>query len=486
MTVDVLVNVAPGETRVAQIEQGQLQEIFVQRDAQRGVLGNIYLGRVQRVLPGMQAAFIDIGLTRTAFLHATDIIRRDCDNSDPPTSIEKLLSADDHILVQVMKEPLGTKGARLSADLSVPSRYLVLMPHNDKVAISVRIENDEERARLIQTVSRVKQEENISGGFIVRTAGEGVPEDALAADMRLLEKLWAAIQKKIITSQAPSLVHGDLPLVTRMLRDMLCPNVDRIRIDNPDVHAQMLEFARAYVPEISERIELYEGSGPIFDLFGAEDELERALHPHVNLKSGGSIVIEQTEAMTTIDVNTGAFVGAYNLGDTILKTNLEAAQAIARQLRLRNLGGIIIIDFIDMQTQPHRDQVLRTLEAALAKDSAKNMICDISQLGLVEMTRKRTRESLEHTLCEPCPTCTGRGSVKTADTVCHDIFRELLRSARQFEFKELIVLANPDIIAMLLDEQADALAELSGSLATPIRLQSESLYLQEHFDVVLM
>ncbi len=486
MTIDILVNVAPGETHVAQIEHGQLQELFLQRDAQRGVVGNIYLGRVQRVLPGMQAAFVEVGLERTAFLHASDIVRRHGEDQDLPLSIEHLLSQDDHVLVQVMKEPLGSKGARLTTDLSIPSRFLVLMPHNEKVALSTRIENEEERERLTQAVSTIKQNENMAGGFIVRTAGEGACEQALAADMRLLEKLWAAIQKQVIAAQAPSLVHGDLPLVTRMLRDMISPNVDRIRIDNRDAYLQMREFAQDFVPELTDRIELFEDSGPIFDLFGAEDELERALHPRINLKSGGSIVIEQTEAMITIDVNTGAFVGSYNLGDTILKTNLEAAHAIARQLRLRNLGGIIIIDFIDMQDQAHRDQVLRALETALAKDSAKSMICDISQLGLVEMTRKRTRESLEHILCEPCPMCSGRGSVKTSDTVCHDIFRELLRSARQFEFKELVVLANPDVIAMLLDEQAGALAELSKNLGYPIRLQSESLYLQEHFDVVLM
>ena len=486
MNIDILVNVAPGETRVAQIEHGQLQELFLQRDSQRGVVGNIYLGRVQRVLPGMQAAFVEVGLERTAFLHASDIVRRQGEDEDLSLSIEHLITQDDHVLVQVLKEPLGSKGARLTTELSIPSRYMVLMPHNEKVAISTRIENEEERERLLAAVSGIKQTEKIAGGFIVRTAGEGADEAALATDMRFLEKLWASIQKQVMKVQAPSLVHGDLPLVTRMLRDMLSPNVDRIRIDNDDAYQQMRKFAETFVPELASRIELFDGDGPIFDLFGAEDELDRALHPRVSLKSGGSIVIEQTEAMTTIDVNTGAFVGSHNLGDTILKTNLEAAQAIARQLRLRNLGGIIIIDFIDMQEQAHRDQVLRTLETALVKDPAKSMICDISQLGLVEMTRKRTRESLEHLLCEPCPNCSGRGSVKTPDSVCHDIFRELLRSARQFEFKELLVLANPDVVAMLLDEQATALAELSENLGYPIRLQSESLYLQEHFDVVLM
>lgn len=479
-------NAAPGETRVAQIENGLLQELFMQRDSQRGVVGNVYLGQVQRVLPGMQAAFVEIGLERTAFLHASDIVHDRSEDDQPDPSIEQLLSANDHVLVQVVKEPLGSKGARLTTDVSIPSRYLVYMPRNEKVAISARIENEEERERLHQAITDIKQTQQMHGGFIVRTAGEGASELALATDMQFLQKLWAAIQQTRARAQPPALVHGDLPLITRMLRDLLTPDVERIRIDSAAAHQHMQQFARDFVPELVSRIELYAGDGPIFDLYGAEDELERALRPQVLLKSGGSIVIEQTEAMITIDVNTGGFVGSYDLGDTILKTNLEAAQTIARQLRLRNLGGIIIIDFIDMQNDAHRDKVLHALETALAKDPAKNMICEISQLGLVEMTRKRTRESLEHLLCEPCAQCEGRGSVKTVDTICHDIFRELVRSARQFESEELLVLANPDVIAMLLDEQAAALAELSEALAHPIRLQAESLYLQEYFDVVLM
>lgn len=486
MGIEILVNVAPGETRVAQIEQGQLQELFLQREAQRGLVGNIYLGRVQRVLPGMQAAFVDVGLQRTAFLHANDIVRSQGSDETLNLGIEHLLSQDDHILVQVLKEPLGSKGARLTTDISIPSRYLVLMPHNDKVAVSTRIECEQERLRLTEAVAQTKQHAQLPGGFIVRTAGEHASPAALGADMRFLNKLWTSIQAKVVRATPPSLVHGDLPLFTRMLRDMLSPHVERIRIDNADACHTMYEFARDFVPELAPRIEHYKGDAPIFDLFGAEDELERALHPRVNLKSGGSVVIEQTEAMVTIDVNTGGYVGSHNLSDTILKTNLEATQTIARQLRLRNLGGIIIIDFIDMQSQSHRDQVLQAMESELAKDPAKSMICDISQLGLVEMTRKRTRESLEHILCEPCPNCSGRGSVKTPDSVCHDIFRELMRSARQYDCAELLVLANPDVIAMLLDEQAGALAELAQALNHPVRLQSESLYLQEHFDVVLM
>lgn len=489
MSTEILVNIAPGETRVAQIENGLLQELFMQRDSQRGVVGNVYLGRVQRVLPGMQAAFVEIGLERTGFLHAADIATvatRAGGEEQLPLGIGQLLTAGQQVLVQVVKEPLGSKGARLTTDLAIPSRYLVFLPYNGKVAISARIEQEEERERLCQTINELRQYQAFSGGFIARTVAEGATQHDLAADIRFLQKLWAKIQNEVNQKHAPALIHGDLPLITRLLRDQLVPGLERIRIDNPRALQKMQQFARDFVPELAGLIELYDGDSPIFDLFGAEDELEHALHPQVPLKSGGSIVIEQTEAMTTIDVNTGGFVGTHDLEATIFKTNLEAAQAIARQLRLRNLGGIIIIDFIDMQESAHRDQVLTALETALAKDPAKSVIGGFSQLGLIEMTRKRTRESLEHLLCEPCAQCTGRGSVKTVDTVCHDIFRELVRSAHQFESTELLVLANPDVIAMLLDEQAAALAELSQALAQPIRLQAESLYLQEHFDVVLM
>lgn len=486
MSVEILVNVAPGETRVAQVEHGVLQEVHLQRDSRDSVVGNIYLGRVQRVLPGMQAAFVEIGLARTAFLHASDIVSARGEEGDVTPGIQHLLSNNDSVLVQVVKEPLGSKGARLTTDLSIPSRYLVLMPYSEHVAVSARIEDAAERERLRATVAEIKAELGQRGGFIVRTVGEGADRQALAADMRFLDRLWRSIQEQVMRTEPGSLVHGDLPLVTRMLRDMLFTEVDRVRIDDPAASRIMADFAQRFVPELAGRIERYEGDGPIFDLFGVEDELQRALLPEVPLKSGGSIVIEQTEAMTTVDVNTGGFVGSRNLDETILKTNLEAAAAIARQLRLRNLGGIIIIDFIDMGTAGHRDQVLRALERALAADPAKSAISQISPLGLVEMTRKRTRESLEHVLCEPCPACQGRGSVKSVETVCHEILRELLRSARQFDAEELLVLASPDVVAMLLDEQADALADLAEAIHRRVRLQAESLYLQEQFDVVLM
>ncbi|MDN5938036.1 MAG: ribonuclease G [Salinisphaera sp.] len=486
MSTEILVNVAPGETRVAQVENGSLQDVYLQRDSYASVAGNIYLGRVQRTLPGIQAAFVEVGLARTAFLHAADVVCGEGHEKPSDPNIHNLVHTGDTVLVQVIKEPLGSKGARLTMELSIPSRYLVLMPYSEQLAVSVRIEESEERERLIGLLADLKQETGIAGGFIVRTVGEGAQRDALLADMRFLERLWASIRAQVADLQAPALVHGDLPLATRMLRDLLSPAVERIRIDDQRAWEEMVSFAQQFVPDMGGRIERYQGDAPIFDLYGVEDEIDRSLGSQVPLKSGGSLVIEQTEAMTTVDVNTGAFVGAKRLEDTVLKTNLEAAQALVRQLRLRNLGGIIVVDFIDMDSEANRHQVWDALQQALEKDPAKSAIFPISALGLVEMTRKRTRESLEHLLCENCPTCGGRGSVKTPESVCLEVFRELLRSARQFSSDALLVLANPDVIAVLLDEQADALAAVSDAIGRPIRLQAESLYQQEQFDVVLM
>ncbi|MDN5862302.1 MAG: Rne/Rng family ribonuclease, partial [Salinisphaera sp.] len=344
MSTEILVNVAPGETRVAQVENGSLQDVYLQRDSYASVAGNIYLGRVQRTLPGIQAAFVEVGLARTAFLHAADVVCGEGHEKPSDPNIHNLVHAGDTVLVQVIKEPLGSKGARLTMELSIPSRYLVLMPYSEQLAVSVRIEESEERERLIGLLAELKQETGIAGGFIVRTVGEGAQRDALLADMRFLERLWASIRAQVADLQAPALVHGDLPLATRMLRDLLSPAVERIRIDDQRAWEEMVSFAQQFVPDMGGRIERYQGDAPIFDLYGVEDEIDRALGSQVPLKSGGSLVIEQTEAMTTVDVNTGAFVGAKRLEDTVLKTNLEAAQALVRQLRLRNLGGIIVVD----------------------------------------------------------------------------------------------------------------------------------------------
>jgi ribonuclease G len=489
MSSEILVNIGPRETRAALVEAGIVQEVYLQRASRHGLVSNIYKGLVKRVLPGMQAAFVDIGIERTAFLHAADMIcGPDADNGTVPTKapppIDQLLREDQEVLVQIVKDPLGTKGARLTTLLSIPSRYLVLLPFDRHVGVSAKIEDDAERARLKAIMDGLTQRLAPQFGVIVRTAGEGADAAALESDLLFLVRLWDSISREARQAKPGTMVHGDLPLSMRILRDLLGSDVERVRIDNAAECARVQEFARVFVPEAATRIELYEAAAPIFDLSGVEDDINRALERKVDLKSGGHLVIDQTEAMTTIDVNTGAYTGHRNLEETILKTNLEAAQAITRQLRLRNLGGIIILDFIDMKNELHRSQVLRALEKELRRDSARTQIYPFSPLGLVEMTRKRTRESLGHILCEPCSACSGRGTVKTLETVCHEIFREVQRAARQFEAREFRVIAAPKVIGRLMEEQSQDLAELEELVKRPIRLQTESLYLQEGFDVV--
>ena len=486
MSEEILINVTSRETRVALLDNGVVQELYIERLQRRGLVGNIYKGRVSRVLPGMQAAFIDAGLERTAFLHAADVLKSAYEDhgGEPaaPPDVRMLLHEGQELLVQVLKDPLGTKGARLTTRISIPSRYLVFMPEGSGIGLSNRIEDAPERERLQDLVRTFADGKR--GGYIVRTAAEGAPAEALRADMLYLEKLWQTVAARAADTPAGQLVHADLPLSVRILRDLFGSVVEQVRVDSAEAHARMRDFAAMFVPEMAPRIQRYDGARPIFDLYGIEDEIRKALERKVMLKSGGHLVIDQTEAMTTVDVNTGAFVGHRNLEDTILKTNLEAAQAIARQLRLRNLGGIIIIDFIDMTDPVHREQVLAALQQALAKDRAKNQVSEVSALGLVQMTRKRTRESLQHVLCMPCPVCQGRGALRTPETVCYDIFREILRVTRQFEVRELRVLAAQEVVDRLLDEESTGLAELEAQIGKPIRLQAETLYGQEQFDVV--
>ncbi|MGH8293310.1 MAG: ribonuclease G [Gammaproteobacteria bacterium] len=486
MSEEILINVTPRETRVALLDNGVVQELHIERLQRRGLVGNIYKGRVSRVLPGMQAAFIDAGLERTAFLHAADVLKSAYEDHNgeqvAPPDVRSLLHEGQELLVQVLKDPLGTKGARLTMRISIPSRYLVFMPEGTGVGLSNRIEDVAERNRLhdlMQTFADGRR-----GGYIARTAAEGAPAEALRADMLFLEKLWQTVAARAADTPAGQLVHADLPLSVRILRDLFGSLVEQVRVDSADAYARMREFAAMFVPEMAPRIQRYDDARPIFDLYGIEDEIRKALERKVTLKSGGYLIIDQTEAMTTVDVNTGAFVGHRNLEDTILKTNLEAAQAIARQLRLRNLGGIIIIDFIDMTDGGHRQQVLQALQQALAKDRARNQVSEVSALGLVQMTRKRTRESLQHVLCMPCPVCQGRGALRTPETVCYDIFREILRVTRQFEVRELRVLAAQEVVDRLLDEESTGLADLEAQIGKPIRLQAEVLYGQEQFDVV--
>jgi len=495
VSIEILVNVAPRETRAAILESGVVQEVHVERTSRRGLVSNLYKGRVSRVLPGMQAAFVEIGLERTAFLHAADIAHSASTdtlvNSAPPSlppveDIRRLVNCGDDILVQVIKDPIGTKGARLTTFIALPSRYLVYMPRGDSVGVSARIEDEPERTRLKTVLTELLAAGPGSGGYIVRTAAQGASPESLHEDMTYLAKLWEHVRTRAAEVPAGSVVHEDLPLTLRVLRDELARGVSRVLVDSPREYERMREFAAAFMPQGSPGIELYAGPRPIFDLNGVEEEIAKALDRKVPLKSGGHLVIDQTEAMTTIDVNTGAYVGHRNLEETIFRTNLEAAVSIARQLRLRNLGGIIIIDFIDMRDEPHRRAVLSALERALAGDRAQTHIVSLSPLGLVEMTRKRTRESLEHLLCEPCPSCEGRGFIRTPETVCNEIFREIVRQSRQFASRELLILAHQDVVDRLLDEESATLGELEAQVGRPIRLQVEALYGVDQYDVVLV
>jgi len=471
---EILINSTPSETRVALVENGMLQEVWLERASHSAYMGNIYMGEVSRVLPGLQAAFVDIGLDRTAFLHARDMVRNNPvameEDVSPEPSIAEMLRPGEKIVVQVIKDPLGSKGARLTSNISIPSRFLVLLPDCETIGVSVRIDEEQERARLKDLVHTLRDETQ-GHGYIVRTNAEGVNDFALSADMVYLGKVWQSIRERAENSAAMTCIYEDLSLPLRALRDMMHEKVDRVRIDSVEVLQRARDFAQRFVPDWLERIEEFSAERPIFDSFGVEDEIEHALKPTTPLKSGGYLVFDQTEAMTTIDINTGGYVGHRNLEETIYKTNLEATQAIARQLRLRNLGGIIIIDFIDMADQEHRRQVMRSLGRALERDHAKTSINEISALGLVEMTRKRTTESLERRLCIPCPTCSGRGTIKSTETVCLEIFREIMRSSRQFEASKLMVLACSQVVERILDEQSSTVAELEELIGKSIQFQ---------------
>ncbi len=482
MSEEILINVTPQETRVAVVENGVLQEVHIERAGSRGIVGNIYKGRVARILPGMQAAFVDIGQERTAFLHASDLLN---DNGATAPPIHGRLREGQEVVVQVMKDPLGTKGARLTMQLTLPARYLVYMPYSNHIGISQKIGDDAERERLRNLV-RAAMEAGDEGGYILRTLAETVDEQEIQKDIRYLRRLWAACQERIDNAQPGEPIHEELPLALRAMRDLVRDEVEKIRIDSREFFGKAREFAQEFIPEVHQRIEHYPGERPIFDLYSVEDEIQRALARKVLLKSGGHLVIDQTEALTTMDVNTGTYVGKHNLEETLFKTNLEAAQAIARQLRLRNLGGIILLDFIDMEDAEHKRQVLRALEKALARDRTKVHLTEMSPLGLVELTRKRTRESLEHVLCQPCPVCQGRGVLKTPQTVCYEIFREILREARQYGANEYMVVASQLVVDMLVDEEATSLLNLQEFIRRPIQLKVDPLYHQEQYDVVLM
>ncbi|MGP5118862.1 Rne/Rng family ribonuclease [Psychrobacter alimentarius] len=541
MSEELLINISPMESRVAVLDNGILGEIYIERHHKLGLVGNIYLGTVVRVLPGMQAAFVDIGQSRTAFLHVNDMQREprpvadnkdktgagslqsnssqiknteiDKDNTTLETSdgvdftapmvttqttevvpvsktlIQHRLYESQRILVQVTKDQLGSKGARLTTNVSLPSRYLVYLPSSDHIGISQRIDGEEERTRLKTELSNLMQTVNLKGGLIARTAAERVPVDKLEEDIYYLLQLWRTIcarRQEINHHQSSELIYQELSLPLRSIRDLVHADTEKVIIDNTEVYEQVRYFAKEFVPFVYDRIVHYTAEQSLFDVSRVEDDLRDALKRRVDLKSGGYLIIDQTEAMTTIDVNTGSFVGGRSLEDTVYKTNLEATHAIARQLRLRNLGGIIILDFIDMLEQQHKDDVLESLQAQLTQDYAKTKITQVSELGLVEMTRKRTRESLGQQLCEPCSTCQGRGFVKTAETVCFEIFREIMRCARTYNSpKKFTVVAHAAVIDLLLTSESDTVADLEYLLGRVITFDVENLYTQEQYDIVL-
>ena len=483
MSEDVLINVTPMEIRVALVENGVLQEVYIERSTRKGIVGNIYQGKVVRVLPGMQAAFVDIGLERAAFIHVSEVAERDAVN--PSDQIGDYLREGQSLVVQVTKDPISSKGARLTTHLSIPSRYLVYMPEQSHVGVSQRIEDEAERERLKLLVSTALTEADETSGYILRTAAEGAGEDEILADIKFLTRLWQSVKKRITSAKAPSVIYDDLPLHLRTMRDLVSLKTEKIRIDSRENYAKLKAFAEEFIPEVGQRVEYYPGERPIFDIYSVEDEIQKALDRKAQLKSGGYLIVEQTESMTTIDVNTGAFVGSRNLEETIYKTNLEAATAIGRQLRLRNLGGIIIIDFIDMEDEEHKRQVLRMLEKVLDVDHAKTKITGVSELGLVEMTRKRTRESLGQTLCEPCRSCRGSGLGKTPETVCYEVFREILRADRAYDSPNYAVLASQAVIDRMHEEESASVAELEAFIGKSIHFQVETAYTQDQYDVVI-
>jgi ribonuclease G len=474
MTREILVNVTPNEIRIALVDNGILQEIHIERHVQQGLLGNIYKGRVRRLLPGIQAAFIDIGLERPGFLHIADM-QRDTDSTD----IRHYLAKGQEVLVQVYKDTLGSKGARLTTQFSIPSRYLVLTPYVKQIVVSHKITDEAEKERLLNLITP-----SAVGGYIFRTAAVGVSAAEIQADQEFLNKRWIEIMAQSRQVKRGHIVHEEIPLILRILRDLVGDSVERIRVDSKTLVLEMREFAQRYLTNFAERIEYYYEKQPIFDIYRLDEEIQKAIQRNVYLKSGGHVVFDQTEAMTTVDVNTGSYLGQDTLEQTILKTNLEAAIVIARQVRLRNLGGIIIIDFIDMIDSAHKEHLLTVLTTELAKDSTKTQISELSSLGLVQMTRKRTHESLEHILCVPCSLCHRRGSIKSLETMYYEIFRELKRAEQRYPWSGFLVMAARDVIAGLLTEESAMIADLAEQFGKPIKLQEEISYGREQYEIL--
>lgn len=486
---EILINVTPRETRVAVVENGRLQELHLERTLSRGIVGNIFKGKVVRVLPGMQAAFVDIGLDKNGFLHAADIARNDPAFAGRPARdvppIQDLVHEGKSVYVQVLKDPIGSKGARLTMELSMPSRNLVYLPNGFDIGISQKIDSVDERQRLHSLVSKQIETHDLKGGFIIRTLAESASDEDIANDMLFQQRLWGYVSTAMKSALPATLIHEDVPLSLRTMRDLVHDDLEKIRIDSRETFDKAREFAEDFMPELIDKLEYYPGEQPLFGLYSIEHEIESAMHRKVMLKSGGDLIIDQTEAMTTIDVNTGSYVGRRNHEETLFKTNLEAATEIAHQLRLRNLGGIIIVDFIDMQSAKHKRQVLAALAVGILKDRVKINVTDISPLGLVEITRKRTRESLEQVMCESCPVCNGRGTIKTIQTVCYEILREIIREDRQYKAQAYTIVAAQKVVDLLLDEEASSLADLQEFIDRPISIKADPYYQQQQYDIAL-
>ncbi len=493
MSDELLINVNEFETRVAHMGGGALQELHIARSRGYSLTGNIYLGRVQRVVPGMQAAFVDIGLERPGFLHARDMRRRGAGGNDSEEEaipdIRDLAAEGQSLLVQIAKDPISSKGARLSTQLTMASRYLVLMPFNSHIGISQRIEAEEDRARLTGIIEEIRSRHGVEMGFIARTASDSVEAGTLEADIDRLLATWDTVLEARAQAACPAPVYLELPLQARIVRDLSGPDVERIVIDDERTRCRVEQFVGKHLPEFAGRIEAHTGPRPLFEHYGVDDEVARALQPKVEMKCGGYIIVEQTEAMTTVDVNTGSYLGSYSLEETAYRTNLEAAKAIPRQLRLRNLGGIIVIDFIDMHDEEHQRHVLRVLEKACERDSARVCVEGFSSLGLVQMSRKRTRGSLAQQVCEPCRVCHGTGLIKTDETTCIEVFRTILKDVDPHCAEargEYVVRAPQGVVDRLIDEDAEHLARLSRQIGGEIRIQMEPSYGPGEFDVVVM
>jgi ribonuclease G len=500
---ELIINVTREESRVALLESGQVVEIYIERNKDASLVGNVYKGKVLKILPGMQSSFIDIGLEKAAFLYVSDIMPNledyyapfmdtsGEDNPDNPSMqpealktlpIEELLQEGQEIFVQVAKDPMGTKGARVTSYVTLPGRYLVIMPNVDHVGISRRIESEETRNRLKDIANEIRPK---GYGLIMRTASEDATDDEIRRDLEFLLHLWESTQIKKDKVSAPALIYSDLDLVFRSIRDFMSQDVERLVIDSHDDYEKLCDFVSSYFPRLMSRIELYDGREPIFDAFAIEHDVARALERKVWLKSGGYIIIDQTEAMTVIDVNTGKFVGKENLEDTILKTNLEAVKETAYQVRLRNLGGIIIMDFIDMEKIENREKVFHALVDIMKKDRAKSTIYNISELGIIEMTRKRVRESLGRVLCEHCPYCEGKGFIKSARTVAYEIFRKLRRMSLP-RTKVAVITANPAVAELLAEEERYAIEETEDIFGIKLIVKEDAKFHQEHYEITVL